>query len=305
MTLVDAPHADQQTFWEAFQAVQARVEGTLDAVLPKPAGPERRVLEAMRYAVFGDAKRLRPFLAVESGRLFGVEEAQMLRVAAAVECLHTYSLIHDDLPCMDDDPLRRGRAATHIAFDEAVAVLAGDALLTFSFDLLADPETHDDPSRRVNLVRALAHAAGYAGMVGGQMIDLDAEGAPADVAAVARLQRLKTGALISFACEAGAIMGGAGEEATQALYAYAHDLGLCFQITDDLLDAEGSSEDLGKTAGKDEASGKATFVSLMGLERARNQAQTLARQAVAHLDVFDERATSLRALPDFVLTRRR
>lgn len=287
----------------ALEEVAGRVEAKLDDVLPEPKGPEARLAEAMRYAIFGRAKRFRPFLAIECGRLFNVDPQAMLRVAAAIECVHTYSLIHDDLPCMDDDPMRRGRASVHVKFDEATAVLAGDALLTFGFEILASPETHTDPRVRIALVSGLARAIGPAGMVGGQMIDLEAETKPLDVGAITRLQRMKTGALIVFACEASAHMAHAKEDLRLALNAYAHDLGLAFQITDDLLDATGTVESLGKTTGKDAKAGKATFVSVMGLERAREQAGLLATQAVRHLDHFDQRADLLRSVPEFLLNR--
>ncbi|MEM1140530.1 MAG: polyprenyl synthetase family protein [Pseudomonadota bacterium] len=290
---------------EALGKAAGQVEGHLQHLMPEPSGPEAPVCEAMRYAVFGSAKRLRPFLTLEAAALFGVASPKALRVACAVEILHTYSLVHDDLPSMDDDDLRRGRPSVHKAFDEATAILAGDAMLTLAFEILAAPETHDDARVRADLVLRLAKAAGVAGMVGGQMIDLLAEGEDLELGAIIRLQRLKTGALIAFACEAGAVLGQAGPDAKSALATFAHDLGLAFQIRDDILDVEGTDADLGKTTGKDRLQKKATFVSLLGLERAREQAEHLARQAVAHLDPFDGRADLLRAVPDYVLARRR
>jgi farnesyl diphosphate synthase len=289
----------------ALDATARRVTAALDRLLPKVPGPEGRVTEAMRYAAMGGGKRLRPFLVMESARLFGVAEQSALRTAAAVELLHCYSLVHDDLPAMDDSDVRRGRPAVHKEFDEATAILAGDALLTLAFEVLAAPETHSDPRVRADLVRELARAAGAAGMVGGQMLDLLAEHTVLDIGAITRLQRLKTGELIAFSCCAGAILGHGPAHARQALHAYAHDLGLAFQIVDDLLDAEGDAADLGKPVGRDAMAGKATFVSIMGAERARDQAELLARQAVQHLDFFEEKADLLRAVPGFVLARRR
>jgi len=217
--------------------------------------------------------------------------------------VHAYSLIHDDLPAMDNSDLRRGRPTCHIEFDDATAVLAGDGLLTMAFEVLSDPDTHGDPAVRIELVRALATAAGGAGMVGGQMIDLIAEKRPLDIAAITRLQRMKTGALIAFACEAGAILAKATGESRTALRGYAHDLGVAFQIADDLLDVEGSAAETGKPVGADAAAGKATFVSILGVERARAQAELLVDQAVAHLDLFERRAELLRQVARFVINR--
>ncbi len=223
----------------------------------------------------------------------------------AIELVHAYSLVHDDLPAMDNSDLRRGRPTCHKAFDEATAILAGDGLLTLAFEVLAQPDTHGDAGVRAELVAALAQAAGGHGMVGGQMIDLIAEHRPdLDIGAITRLQRLKTGALIAFACESGAILGKMPMELRLVLRAYAHDLGLAFQIADDLLDVEGSAADTGKPVGQDAAAGKATFVSILGVERARAQAQLLVAQAVAHLDLFEERADLLREAARFVVERR-
>ncbi len=277
---------------------------TLDQLLPRPEGPEARLFEAMRYASLDGGKRLRPFLVLCGARLFAGLQAQALRVGAAVEMVHCYSLIHDDLPAMDDDNLRRGRPSCHIEFDEATAILAGDALLTLAFEILADSATHPDAELRSELVTRLAAALGGNGMVGGQMLDLVAEHTTADVAMVTRIQRLKTGALIGFSCEAGAILCGAAEKQRQALMRYSHDLGLAFQIVDDLLDAEGDAEDMGKATGKDVDAGKATFVSLLGLEPARERAHMLVEQAKAHLDIFGDRAAHLCAIADFVVERR-
>ena len=280
------------------------VEQLLETLIVIPDGREARVVEAMRYATFAGGKRLRPFLAVASADLFGVRRDQSLRVAAAVEMVHTYSLIHDDLPCMDDDDLRRGKPSAHVEFDEATALLAGDGLLTQAFEVLADEDTSHNAGIRAELVVLLARAAGSHGMVGGQMIDLLTEHQEVDVGEITRLQQLKTGAMIAFACESGAVLGKADEHQRHALHAYAHDLGLAFQITDDLLDAEGSSERLGKRVGKDKGRGKASFVSLLGLEAARQQAKLLAEQAAAHLSSYGPSAYLLRDLATFVITRR-
>jgi farnesyl diphosphate synthase len=258
----------------------------------------------MRYATLGGGKRIRAFLVLQSGRLFGVDRRALARIAAAVESVHAYSLVHDDLPAMDNDDVRRGKPATHRQFDEATAILAGDALLTHAFVLLSAHETHPDPHVRCELVSRLAAAAGHNGMVGGQMIDVAAQGEVADIGHITRLQRLKTGALMSFACESGAIMGKASPPLRQALTNYAHDLGLAYQIADDLLDVEGDPREMGKAARKDQKAGKATFVTILGPERARAQAHLLANQAAAHLEVFDEKADLLRALAAYVVNRR-
>jgi len=291
----------QQALAEAAAAVTEEME----RLLPKGDGLEGRVFEGMHYAIMAGGKRLRPFLVMTSAQLFNVSKKSALRAAAAVEMVHTYSLVHDDLPAMDDDDLRRGKPTCHVKFGEATAILVGDALLTLAFGILADPATHSDPEVRSGLVTALAAAAGAKGMVGGQMMDLEAENQMLDIGAVTRLQRLKTGELIAFSCEAGAILGKAGEPARHALRAFAHDLGLAFQITDDLLDTVGSESDLGKKVGKDADAGKATFVSILGVERARAQALMLAEQAVAHLDMFEEKADLLRDVARFVVERRK
>ncbi len=288
----------------ALGETQIFMEEMLDLLLPRPDGPEKRLLEAMRYATLGAGKRLRAFMTLQTGRLFGVDRRALGRAAAAVECLHAYSLVHDDLPCMDDDDLRRGQPTAHRKFDEATAVLAGDALQAFAFQLLSAVETHADPFVRAELVARLAQAAGPSGMVGGQMIDIATEGTAPDMVTITRLQRLKTGALIVFACEAGAIMGKASPQQRQALVGYAQDLGLAFQIADDLLDVEGDPEAMGKAAdGKDAARGKTNFVAALGVGRARAQAELLAGQAVAHLEGFDSRADLLRGLAAFVVGR--
>ncbi|MSP79730.1 MAG: polyprenyl synthetase family protein [Rhodospirillales bacterium] len=280
------------------------VSETLDRLLKVGGGREARLMEAMRYSSLGGGKRIRPFMVTAGARLFSVAESCALRVAAAVEMVHCYSLVHDDLPAMDDDDLRRGQPTCHVRFDEATAILAGDALLTRAFEVLADIPTHPDPQVRSQLVLALARAAGADGMVGGQMLDLMSENESLDMPEITRLQRMKTGALIAFACEAGATLGKASEPARHALRAYAHDLGLAFQIADDLLDVEGTAAEVGKKTGKDAALGKATFVSLLGVERGKAQAQILADQASRHLEMFDEKADYLRELARFVVTRR-
>jgi farnesyl diphosphate synthase len=279
-------------------------DAVLERLLAVPPGLESRVYEAMRYSVLSPGKRLRPLLVLASSQLFGVARRSALQVAAAIEMVHAYSLIHDDLPAMDNSDLRRGRPTSHKQFDEATAVLAGDGLLTMAFEVLADPDTHGDAAVRAELVGALAAAAGPAGMVGGQMIDLIAEKQLLDIGAITRLQRMKTGALIAFSCEAGPVLAKAASELRLALRGYAHDLGLAFQIADDLLDVEGSSAETGKPVGADAAAGKATFVSILGIDRARAQAELLIDQAVAHLDLFEERAELLRQVARFVVNRR-
>jgi farnesyl diphosphate synthase len=288
----------------ALAEAAAFTERTLAALLPSPDGHEAKLLEAMRYAALGGGKRLRAFLVQQSGRIFGVDRRAIGRVAAAVECVHAYSLVHDDLPAMDNDDLRRGKPTVHKAFDEATAILAGDALLTLAFGLLGDTDAHGDPFVRCELVTRLAHAAGHAGMVGGQMMDIAFERASPGLQEIIRLQRMKTAALITFSCEAGGILGRASAAARNALSAYGQDLGLAFQIVDDLLDAEGDPARMGKAAGKDASRGKPTVVSILGTERARAQAEALAVQAAGHLDLFDERADLLRAAADFVVSRR-
>ena len=303
MTLSAWP--DNIPFREALAETAQLIDEALGSLLAVPSGPEARVFEAMRYSALAPGKRLRPFLVLASSHLFTVRRPSALQVACAIEMVHAYSLVHDDLPAMDDSDLRRGRPTCHKQFDEATAVLAGDGLLTYAFEVLAQSDTHGDPAVRCELVSALAQAAGAHGMVGGQMIDLLAENdSSLDIGAITRLQRLKTGALIAFACEAGAILAKAAPELRLALRGYAHDLGLAFQIADDLLDVEGDSKETGKPTGSDAAAGKATFVSILGIERARAQAEHLVRQAVAHLDPFEEKAELLRSAARFVIDRR-
>jgi farnesyl diphosphate synthase len=302
--LTDTLWSEAASFSEALTQAAQLTDVALDQLLVVPPGLEARVYEAMRYSALAPGKRLRPFLVLASARIFGVAQRCALQVAAAVEMVHAYSLVHDDLPAMDDSDLRRGRPTCHKEFDEATAVLAGDGLLTAAFELLAEPDTHGDPAVRIELVSALASAAGAAGMVGGQMIDLIAEHQDLDIGAITRLQRMKTGALIAFSCEAGAILAKAPYELRTALRGYAHDLGLAYQIADDLLDVEGSAAETGKPVGADAAAGKATFVSILGAPRARAQAELLVRQAVAHLDLFERRAELLREAARFVIDRR-
>jgi farnesyl diphosphate synthase len=276
----------------------------LDRLLPLEDGAEARLMEAVRYATLSAGKRIRPFLVMNGAHLFNVSKESAVRVAAAVEMVHCYSLVHDDLPAMDDDELRRGQPTCHVRFGEAAAILAGDGLLTKAFGVLADEPTHSDPKVRGELVVEMSHAVGIEGMVGGQMLDLLAEKSSLGVNEITRLQRLKTGMLIDFSCASGAILGRASKLARHALHAYAHDLGLAFQIADDLLDVEGNEKEVGKKTGKDASAGKATFVSLLGRERARAQADMLADQAIEHLELFEEKAEHLRELAKFVVCRR-
>jgi farnesyl diphosphate synthase len=294
----------QRAMAEALTSVNHAVNQQLDRLLPKPLGSEARLFECMRYSAFAGGKRFRPFLVMASADLFGVAKTASLRVASAIEMVHTYSLMHDDLPCMDDDDLRRGQPTAHKQFDEATALLAGNALATLAFEVLAGEDTHPDPAVRIELVRTLAVASGGHGMMGGQVLDLAAERQTLDMPGITRLQQLKTGAIIAFSCEAGAILGKAAPSLRLALRHYAHDLGLAFQMADDLLDHEGSAEEMGKAVGKDAGRGKATFVSLLGVEQARTQARILAEQAARHLDAFEARADLLRAAATFVVERR-
>ena len=296
--------ADDVAIADATTVAGRLTDALIERLLAVPPGMEARVYDAMRYSALAPGKRMRPLLVLASARLFGVARLSAQQVAAAIEMVHAYSLIHDDLPAMDNSDLRRGRPTCHKQFDEATAVLAGDGLLTMAFEVLAHDDTHGDPAVRCELVAALATAAGAAGMVGGQMIDLIAEREPLDIGQITRLQRMKTGALIAFACESGAILAKAPGEPRTALHLFAHDLGLAFQIADDLLDVEGSAEETGKPVGADAAAGKATFVSILGVERARAQAALLIDQAVAHLDLFAQRAELLRQVARFVVSRR-
>jgi farnesyl diphosphate synthase len=279
------------------------VEAALEALLPQPMGLHAQAQEAMRYATFAGGKRLRPFLVLQSANLFGVDPANAVRAAAAIEVLHTYSLVHDDLPSMDDDDLRRGRPTTHRAFDEATAILAGDGLLTIAFEILADPATHSSAEVRCRLISNLAQAAGSDGMIGGQMIDMKASERKLSADEVMLLQRLKTGALFEFSCEAGAILGQAKKEDRDNLRSYARDFGLAFQITDDLLDVTSTAEKAGKSVGKDQDQGKATLISIYGIDGAKAEAEKLAHRAIATLAPYGEKAAELQALAMYLLDR--
>ena len=287
----------------AMSATGRSVEEVLALLLPEPHGLHARVHEAMRYAVFAGGKRLRPFLVLSCARLFDVDPARALRVGAAIEAMHTYSLVHDDLPCMDDDDLRRGQPTVHVAFDEATAVLAGDALLTFAFEVLSDHATHPSAEVRCRLISKLAEASGSDGMIGGQMIDMQATEHALDDSGIVTLQRMKTGALFDFCCQAGAILGEAGAEHRNRLRDYARDFGLVFQITDDVLDVLGAPEKTGKAVGKDKEQGKATLVSVYGVEGAMREAERLAQRAIATLTPYGAKTADLRALALFLLER--
>lgn len=289
----------------ALDAIGEAMDSRFDRLLAVPADARARLYEGMRHAVMGGGKRMRPLLVVASCDLFHVDRERALRVALAIEAVHVYSLVHDDLPCMDDDDLRRGKPTVHRAFDEATAVLTGDSLFALAFELLADEATHEDPFVRSELVLELARAAGPAGMAGGQMMDLVAESERFDLATTTRLQQLKTGALIGFAVEAGAIMGKVGDATRLRLRGYARDLGLAFQIADDLLDVEGDPAAAGKALRKDAGAGKSTFVSLLGVGRARSQAEMLIDQAIHHLQGFGTEADLLRAIARFAIERDR
>ena len=295
----------QPNFKSSLATAQDEIERTLDALLPMPSGAEAPVAEAMRYATLGGGKRLRGFLVMASADLFGVPHGQSARAAAAIECIHAYSLTHDDLPCMDDDDLRRGKPTVHKAWDEAIATLAGDALQTEAFTLLSAPETHSDPALRIELVASLAKASGQFGMVGGQAFDIAAEtsSVPLTLQQIEQLQSLKTGALIRWSAEAGAILGRANGDERVALIAFATQLGLAFQIRDDILDIEGDADAAGKRLRKDADAGKATFVSLLGLEPAKNRATALAHAAIDALAGFGPAADPLRGAARFTISR--
>ena len=297
--MTDAPDRLQQ----ARERVATDIDGAFDSLLPVPPDSRARLYEAMRYATIGGGKRLRPLLVTAACQLFKVDHERAVRAGLAVECIHVYSLIHDDLPCMDDDDLRRGKPTVHRAFDESTAILAGDSLYALAFEILADDTTHEDPFVRAELIAELARASGPAGMAGGQMMDLEAGSGDLDLAGVTRLQQLKTGALIGWCLEAAAIMGRVPAEGRTGLRGYARDLGLAFQIADDLLDVEGEEARTGKRVRKDGEAGKETFVSLLGADRARQQADLLVAQAIEHLHAFGEEAELLRDIARFAVER--
>ena len=302
MATATARTYDAQSLKAAIAESAGLVDAALDAMLPPPHGKQARVQEAMRYAIQAGGKRLRPVLVLQAARLFGVPDARALRVGAAIEALHTYSLVHDDLPSMDDDDLRRGRPTTHIAFDEMTAVLAGDALLTIAFEFLAGQQTHATAEVRSALVLRLAEASGHVGMIGGQIIDMLADES-FGIADVIELQRKKTGQLFEFSCEAGPILGEASAEDRARLKAYAEEMGVVFQITDDLLDVTSTAEKTGKAVGKDADAGKQTLVTLLGIEGARAEALRRAQAAVDALGPHAARAPQLVALPFYLLDR--
>lgn len=286
-----------QKIKETAEEVDQKMDNLLPAEREGRIG-ENRLSRAMRYSVMSPGKRLRPFMVVASASLFGVSRDSALQVASAVEFIHAYSLIHDDLPALDNDDMRRGKPSCHKEFDEATAILAGDALLTFAFEVLAHPNTHSDAQVRAELVQHFAKAGGTAGMIGGQMIDLLAEERELNVEQITRLQRMKTGALFAISCESGAILGKAAFPLRNALRGYANDMGLVFQITDDILDAEAPA------GRQDKSSEKGTYISIMGIEKAKMQAQLLTNQAVSHLHVFDKKADCLRDLAHYVHERK-
>ncbi len=286
-----------------------QMETVLAQVLPEPAGPQKSVMEAMQYAVLGGGKRLRPFLLIETARMLGYKSPGVWQAAAALECVHVYSLIHDDLPCMDDDDLRRGKPTVHKAYDEALAVLAGDALLTLAFEILARKNVHPDAKTRLQLIADLAASSGTHGMIGGQVIDIAASLNPGttkqDETLITHLQALKTGALIHFAVIAGGRLAGASDADLHHLGVYADALGLAFQIRDDILDIEGNSAAMGKRTRKDSGQGKATFVTIHGLEGAKSKAQGLGEMAKNALEPYGHKADILKANVDFVLNRQK
>ena len=296
---------DPTEFKTRLASAGARVEAMLDARLPEPSGHQAAVEEAMRYSALAGGKRLRPFLVIEAARLFGETGDGPVLAGAALECVHAYSLVHDDLPCMDDDDLRRGKPTVHKVWDEGMAVLAGDALLTYAFELMASGDVHPDPSLRLALVADMARAGGTRGMIGGQVVDITVADDERDAELITSLQDMKTGALIRFAATAGARLGGASEAERDALELCARDLGLVFQITDDILDVEGDADTVGKAVGKDRDLGKATFVSALGLGAAKAHAEELAERAKGYLATFGAGADTLRACVDFVLKRDR
>ncbi len=294
-----------QELFSELQKIEQAVNAKMEALLPEESESrigENRLIQAMRYSALGSGKRVRPFLVMKSASLFGVSESCALQVAAAIEFVHCFSLIHDDLPALDDDDERRGQPSCHVKFDEATAILAGDALLTLAFEILSHETTHIDSFVRADLVHAFAKAIGVNGMVGGQMLDIMSENLSLSVEQITRLQRLKTGQLFQVSCEAGAILGKAGKNARNSLRGYASNLGLVFQITDDLLDAT-TETNIDGTPRKDKSSNKGTYISVMGIEKATQQAKILTEQAISHLNVFGKNADTLKELAYFVLNR--
>ncbi len=302
--MAPSPRSASPRLQTAMDEVAEALERTLTRLLPDTDLAEAPLFDAMRYGVLDGGKRLRPFMVVETAKLFNVDPYRARRVAAALEMVHCYSLMHDDLPAMDNSHMRRGKASVHTHYDEATAILAGDALLTLAFEILSSSDTHEDPHVRCQLITELAKASGGHGMLGGQMLDLIGENEEFDLGTISRLQRMKTGQLMCFACEAGAILGKAGEPQRKALKNFAHDLGLAFQVTDDILDVEADPVETGKPANQDDNAGKSTFVSEMGIDNAKERAEMLIGQAVRHLHVFGGRADVLRDLADYVLGRR-
>ncbi|MXO71693.1 polyprenyl synthetase family protein [Alteraurantiacibacter buctensis] len=288
---------------EGLKRIQREVDAAFDVILPVPGDARARLVEAMRYAAIGGGKRVRPLLVATVAGMYGASRSAAVRAGCAIEAIHVYSLIHDDLPCMDDDAMRHGKPTLHVQFNEALAVLAGDSLHALAFELLAGHEVSSDPFIRAELVCCLAKASGHNGMAGGQVMDMAAEEEQFDLQGVTRLQQLKTGALLMCAVEMGAILGKVPEEGRHHLRAYARDIGLAFQIADDLLDHEGDEKLAGKALRKDEGQGKATFVSLMGPEKAREQARFLSEQAIGHLAVHGAEADLLRALARYIVER--
>lgn len=288
---------------DAFADVQRDVDAAFDAFLPVPDDLRAQLVEAMRYAAIGGGKRVRPLLVCATASLFGVSRDAAVNAGCAVEAIHAYSLIHDDLPCMDDDDLRHGKPTVHTAFDEATAVLAGDCLHALAFDILTMPDTSSDPFVQAELVATLARASGFEGMAGGQMMDIVSEQESYDLRQVTRLQQLKTGALLAASVEMGAILGRVPPEGRSHLRAYARDIGLAFQIADDLLDVEGDEAKAGKALRKDDEQGKQTFVTLMGVDAARQQASMLVDQAGQHLASYGSDADLLIELARFVVKR--
>jgi farnesyl diphosphate synthase len=300
---VDRVRVTDSQLNDALEEIAREIDSSFDELLQVPNDVRARLIEAMRYAAIGGGKRLRPLLLTATAGMYGVDRDAAMRAGLAIEAIHVYSLIHDDLPCMDDDDMRRGKPTVHRAFDEATAVLAGDALLAFAFEVLADPATSADPFVRVDLVRVLGQASGFQGMAGGQMMDLAAESSTFGLPTVTRLQQLKTGALLGAAVEMGAILGHVPPEGRVHLHGYARDIGLAFQIADDLIDHEGDARTAGKAVGKDAAAGKQSFVTLLGSERARAQAQILVDQAITHLAHHGGEADLLRKIARYIIER--